>query len=886
MKDYHNKKIEDIYLECDTTENGLTAEQANERLLKYGKNELETEKEKSLIGRFFAQMKDLMIIVLLVASIISAGIAIIQKDLIGLLEGGIILLIVILNAVIGTIQEYKADKSMKELVKINKPFAKVIRNGELTRVRSSNIVVGDIVVLEAGDVVPADIRLINSHSLKIQESALTGESIAEEKDSSLIIEEKAPLGDRKNMAFSSGVVMYGRGKGVVVSTGMQTEVGKIANMLKMEENEETPLKKELAKTAKVLSLIILVVASIIFVVGIINASSNVSWLDKIVNNFMIAVAIAVAAIPEGLPAVVTIVLAIGVKHMSSRKSIVKHLPSVETLGSCEVICSDKTGTLTLNKMVVKQLYSFTDGAYYGKVQDSKTNKLLIEGFALCNDTEKKKNKELVGDPTETALVDYAEKMGVEYKNLKENNSRIYELPFDSNRKLMTTVNKYGATNLAYTKGAVDMLLSRCTKILDGDKERKITEADLIKINKENKLMCSKALRVLGLAYKKIKGENFTNLEQDLVFIGLVGMIDPPRDEVFDAVKTCKQAGMTPIMITGDHIDTAIAIAKEIGIYKSGDKAITGAELDKLSDKQFIKQLRKIQVFARVSPENKVRIVQAYKSLNVIVAMTGDGVNDAPSIKVADIGIGMGITGTEVSKGVADIILADDNFATIIVAVEEGRKVYSNIKKAVQYLLSANIAEVLCLFIATIFLNVEFLTPIMILWINLITDSLPALALGTEKVESDIMQQPPRKSKGSLFSGQTGLNIIIQGIFQTIFTMLSFVIGYYIIGDATIAITMAFITLSAIQLFHSYNCRSQKHSIFNGNPFKNKMLNLAFIVGVILTSLVFIPAVSAVCGACMLSVKHFAIAIGLGVAIIPAVEIQKFITNLVTRKNTI
>ncbi|MBO5910002.1 MAG: HAD-IC family P-type ATPase, partial [Clostridia bacterium] len=541
-----------------------------------------------------------MIIVLLIASLISAVIAVVDKDYTGLVDSGIILLIVILNSVIGTIQEYKADTSMKALAKINKPFIKVIRNGETIKGRRENIVVGDIVVLEAGDIVPADVRLIESHSLKIQESALTGESVPVEKDHDVIIESDAPLGDRKNMAFSSGVVMFGRGRGVVVATGMQTEVGKIAKMLNVEKESVTPLQRELNHTAKILSAVILVIACIIFIVGLLNASAEISWVDRIVDNFMVAVAIAVAAIPEGLTAVVTIVLAIGVKRMSDRKAIVKHLPSVETLGGCEIICSDKTGTLTLNKMVVKQLYCTSVGTFDKLSAKDKTAKMLVEGLALCNDTEKRSNKELVGDPTETSLVAYAESQGIKYKDLKLNNKRVFEIPFDSERKLMTTVHPLGDTNISYTKGAVDMLVKRCTKILDGNKERKITEQDLEIIADNNTKMCSKALRVLALAYKKVKDYDLTNLEQDLVFVGLVGMIDPPRDEVPKAVATCKRAGMTPIMITGDHIDTAIAIAKEIGIYNKGDKAITGAELDKLSDKQFMKQLKKIKVFARVS----------------------------------------------------------------------------------------------------------------------------------------------------------------------------------------------------------------------------------------------------------------------------------------------
>lgn len=883
VKEYHSCKIEEVYEKLNSSEQGLTQEEANARIERYGKNALDEGKSKSWAQRFFAQMKDLMIIVLLVASGVSAIIAILEKNYTELIDSGIILLIVILNAVIGTIQESKADQAMKELTKMNKPIAKVLRNGEITKIKCEDIVIGDIVILEAGDVVPADLRLINTKSLKIQESTLTGESVPSEKDCMAELTNETPLGDRKNMAYSTGVVSYGRGSGIVVATGMQTEVGKIAGMLNTQEKNDTPLQKQLAKTAKLLSIIVLGVAVIIFIAGIINSLRlNHNLLDSIVDSFMTAVAIAVAAIPEGLPAVVTIVLAIGVKRMSERKAIVKNLPAVETLGCCEVICSDKTGTLTLNKMTVKGFYTRSMGLFYKeeKVLDDSVN-MLIEGMVLCNDTEEKMDEELIGDPTETALVAYAKKIGINVKELKAYDERIDEIPFDSKRKLMTTVhtNKEGR-KISYTKGAFDMLLNRCTKILVLDKEREITDEDKAELKKANKEMGSNALRVLGLAYKKHYLNDHDKLEEDLVFVGLVGMIDPPRKEVEGAVATCRKAGMTPIMITGDNLDTAVAIATQIGIFKKGDKAITGAELDKLTDEEFLRDLRSYKVFARVSPENKVRIVNAYKTFNVIVAMTGDGVNDAPSIKTADIGIGMGITGTDVSKGAADIVLADDNFATIIAAVEEGRKVYSNIKKAVQYLLSANVAEVLCLFITTIFLRVEFLSAVMILWINLVTDSFPALALGCEKVEKDIMKEPPRKANSSLFAGRTGRNILIQGIWQTLLTMISFCIGGYVLQDGVmnhqVAMTMAFLTLALIQLFHSYNCRSQKHSLFTSNPFKNRVLNLAFIAGVALTALTFIPALQTFFGTTMLNLQEFLIAIGCAIAIIPIVEIQKLI----------
>lgn len=890
MKEFHSYNLEDVYAKLNSSATGLTQEEAEARIQRYGKNELDEGKSKSWMQRFFAQMKDLMIIVLLVAAAISAVIAILERNYTELIDSGIILLIVILNAVIGTIQESKADQAMKELTKMNKPIAKVLRNGEITKIKCEDIVIGDIVVLEAGDVVPADLRLISSKSLKIQESTLTGESVPAEKDYLCELVDDTPLGDRKNMAYSTGVVTYGRGSGIVIATGMNTEVGKIAGLLNAHEKSDTPLQKQLAKTAKLLSIIVLGIAGVIFIAGIINSlrTSN-NLLDSVVESFMTAVAIAVAAIPEGLPAVVTIVLAIGVKRMSERKAIVKNLPAVETLGSCEVICSDKTGTLTLNKMTVKEFYTPSMKLFYKeeKVLDESVN-MLIKGMVLCNDTEEKMDEELVGDPTETALVAYAKKIGINVKELKAYDERIDEIPFDSKRKLMTTVhtNKDGK-KISYTKGAFDMLLNLCTKILVLDKERDITDEDKQELKRANKEMGSNALRVLGLAYKKHYLNDHDKLEEDLVFVGLVGMIDPPRKEVAGAVETCRKAGMTAIMITGDHLDTAVAIATQIGIFKKGDKAITGAELDKLTDEEFLRDLRSYKVFARVSPENKVRIVKAYKTFNIIVAMTGDGVNDAPSIKTADIGIGMGITGTDVSKGAADIVLADDNFATIIAAVEEGRKVYSNIKKAVQYLLSANIAEVLCLFITTIFLRVEFLSAVMILWINLVTDSFPALALGCEKVEKDIMNQPPRKANASLFSGHTGRNILIQGLTQTALTMLSFCLGGYVLSDGVanhaVAMTMAFVTLALIQLFHSYNSRSQSHMLFSSNPFKNRLLNWSFIAGVGLTALTFIPAFQTFFGTTTLNVTELLIAIGCAVAIIPIVELQKGIEILCKKK---
>ena len=887
-KFWHAKTNEEVFEATSTQANGLTTEEAQARLARDGKNALAEGKKRPLVLKFLDQFKDVMIIVLLVAAAVSAVISIVEGNYSELIDSGLILLIVVVNAIIGLVQENKAEAALDALKNINKPFAKVIRDGVLTKIKSEEIVVGDVVVLEAGDIVPADIRLFESASLKVEEAALTGESVPSEKDASFIAKEDAPLGDRANMCYSSGVVSYGRGQGVVVAVGMNTEVGKIAKMLNESDNSQTPLQVQLAKTAKVLSVVVLAIAAVIFVSAIVIAIQDGAVIkDAILDSFMTAVAIAVAAIPEGLPAVVTIVLAIGVQKMSDRKAIVRNLPAVETLGCCEVICSDKTGTLTLNQMTVKELYTPATGIYKAGEESEmiEATELLVRGMALCNDTIDNGEK-LLGDPTETALVAYAKSIG--YTEFKEKYPRLSENPFDSVRKLMSTLNDVDGKKVAHIKGAPDLLIEKCKYIYDGKEVREITADDVQAIKDSNSAMAVKALRVLAVAVK-YDDENLETLEQDMIFVGLVGMIDPPRAEVKDAVAVCKRAGITAIMITGDHIDTASAIAREIGILEEGKRVITGAELDKLSDEEFFAHLDEYRVFARVSPENKVRIVKAFKANNKIVAMTGDGVNDAPSIKAADIGIGMGITGTDVSKGASDMVLADDNFATIVSAVEEGRKVFANIKKAVQYLLSANIAEVLCLFIATLFLRVEFLTPVMILWVNLVTDSLPALALGTEPAEADVMNYPPRKSGSSLFAGKTGRDILIQGIMQTGLVMAAFCIGNYVLADGVanhaVAETMAFVTLCFIQLFHSYNLRSQTHSLFKGNPFSNKFLDLSFLVGAFLIVIcVAIPAIGeTLFDAAALNIGEWAISIGLAFAVVPMVEIQKLIERAVEKK---
>ncbi len=882
MDKYYLSKKEDVLKVFDSSENGLSAQEALARLEKNGKNELEHSKKKTLFQKFLAQFKDVMIIVLIAAAIISAAIAIFQKEYSELFEGGIILLIVIINAIIGLIQENKAESALEALKNMNKPFSKVIRNGELLQIRSEDVVVGDIIQLDAGDIVPADLRLISSASLKIEEAALTGESVPSEKSFEDEIADNAALGDRTNMAYSSGIVAYGRGRGIVVATGMNTEVGKIARLLSETESDSTPLQKQLSKTAKILSVVVLAIAAVIFVASIIRQ-------NPLIDAFMTSVAIAVAAIPEGLPAVVTIVLAVGVQRMSKRNAIIRNLPAVETLGCCEIICSDKTGTLTLNQMTVKQVFTLADSAVAAEEVVCKGDaEVLVKAITLCNDTIESSDGALIGDPTETALVAYSKKCGFSYKVLAEEWQRVDEKPFDSIRKLMSTVNRSQEKTIAHIKGAPDILINKCSGVLINGEIKPMSEDILETISNANKAMAKRALRVLGVA---VKFDDYSqdNIEKDMIFVGLVGMIDPPRPEVKHAVSVCIEAGMRPIMITGDHIDTASAIAREIGILREGDKVMLGAEIDRLSDNEFAAVINEYSVFARVSPENKVRIVKAYRQQGKIVAMTGDGVNDAPSIKEADIGIGMGITGTDVSKGAADMVLTDDNFATIIGAVEEGRKIFSNIKKAIQFLLSANIAEVLCLFIATVFLNVKFLTPVMILWVNLVTDSLPALSLGMETAEKDVMKFPPRKSKSSLFAGKTGTDILLQGFMQTLLVMTAFCIGNYILPDGVnnhdVAMTMAFVSLCMIQLFHSYNLRSQHRSLFSGNMFSNKYLNLSFVIGfVLLLAVILIPPVRKVFDTAPLTIDEWAISIGVAFAIIPMVEIQKLIERALAKKN--
>ena len=742
MKSFYSKSVNETLKELNTTSNGLTSEEAKKRLAENGENSLEHKKKTNYFLKFLAQFKDIMVLILIVAAIISLVFAIIEKSSTELIDSIIIFVIVLINATLGFSQEIKAENALDALRKMSQPYSTVIRDGEEMKVKTSELVVGDIVLLEAGDVVPADLLLIESASLKCEEASLTGESLPVEKEAGLVLPEKTNLGDRKNMCFSSTTVVYGRGEGVVVATGSNAEMGKIASMLSEEKKEVTPLQKSLAKLGEIITFIVLGIALVIFLVDLLFAGQG--WMDS----FLTAVAIAVAAIPESLPAVVTIILSIGVTKLAKKNTIIKKLHAVETLGCCQVICSDKTGTITQNKMTVREVYFNNETHTQADFTVKGEATALLKCMALCNDAKHQKDAYL-GDPTEVALVQYAERFKMNKKSLESKFKRIGEIPFDSVRKLMSTVNKEEDNFVQYTKGAVDELLRLCTHISDNGKVRKITVKDIDSIKQVNKEMGAKALRVLAYATKEVPASAVVNDEIDsklikeegLTFIGLSGMIDPPRDEVFDALIKCREAGMKAIMITGDHKDTAYAIAKELGMVKSEKEVVNGSHLDKFTDEELVKEIRKFRVFTRVSPEHKVRIVKALQANGKVVAMTGDGVNDAPSIKSANIGIGMGNVGTEVTKDVADMILTDDNFATIVLAVEEGRKIFGNIQKTIQFLLGTNIAEVLSIFAITLlFPQYTLFTAVQILFTNLVTDTFPSIALGCNEAENDLMQR--------------------------------------------------------------------------------------------------------------------------------------------------
>ena len=849
-KNWFNKKQEEVEKELQTdVKKGLTTEEARKRQEKYGLNELKAKKKKSLFQKFIEQFKDFSIIVLIIAAIVSGAVGIAQGE--GVTDTIIILIVVIVNAIIGVTQESKAEKSLEALQKLTDHASKVIRNGQITVVASKELVPGDIVVLDTGDYIPADLRIIEAINLKAQEASLTGESVPVEKTTEKIDEEQIGIGDRINMLFSSSLVTYGRGKGIVVETGMTTEVGKIAGMLDMAEEQETPLQQKLNKLGKTLGIAALVICVFIFVIGLIQGKEPIHM-------FMTAVSLAVAAIPEGLVAVSTIVLAIGVQKMVKKNAIVKRLPAVETLGSSTVICSDKTGTLTQNKMTVEKIFINNETKElekYKKNTNDEDIKKLVYANMLCNDTKISNDGTLTGDPTETALVDMAFKLDFD-PSIYDQMPRIQEIPFDSDRKLMTTVNELNGKYFVYTKGGVDELLKNCTSYLDNGEIKQDLENYVKVIRKQNENMAKEALRVLACGYKEIDHkptkEEMENIESNLTFIGMVGMIDPAREEAKKAVQKCKTAGIKTVMITGDHKITATAIAKKLGILENEEEAITGLELEQMSDEELEKNVRKYSVYARVSPEHKVRIVRAWQKNGEIVAMTGDGVNDSPALKTADIGCAMGVVGTDVAKEAADVILTDDNFATIVSAVEEGRRIYDNILKVIQFLLSSNVGEIVVLFLATLFTplfakwfgitdisHLEILLPIHILWINLVTDSLPALALAFDPANEDIMKRKPTKPNQGVFTKGMSWRVIYQGMMIGLLTLAAFVIGLATTNEPInglsldrskieVGQTMAFVTLALSELVHVFNIRDNKKSIFKTNIFNNSKLILAII----------------------------------------------------------
>ena len=858
--------------------NGLNDQQVQQRQEQYGPNKLKEGKKPSLIQRFLTQLKDPMLIILMIAAAVSA--------LTGMLSGEnewaeviIIIAVVLLNAILGVVQESKAEAAIEALQTMTAATCKVIRNGKQVTLHSDELVPGDIVVLEAGDAVPADGRIIENASLKIEEAALTGESVPVNKmiDALNLVGESddVPLGDRKNMCYMGSTVVYGRGKAVITETGMDTEMGKIAGALAAAQDEQTPLQKKLDSLGKTLSFLVLGICVFIFAFNLLMAGKF--DLSSILETFMVAVSLAVAAIPEGLATVVTVVLSIGVTKMSKRNAVIRRLTAVETLGCTQVICSDKTGTLTQNKMTVVE--------HMGQTQ------LLATAMALCSDANLNENNQAEGEPTECALVNFAYSVGLHKADLEKATPRVDEAPFDSGRKMMSTIHAAEGKFVQYTKGGPDVVLARCTAFLEDGEVKPMTDAKRAEIMEQNKALADKALRVLAAAMRIWEEKPADNspefLENDLCFVGLTGMIDPVRPEVKPAIEACAAAGIRPVMITGDHKDTAVAIAKELGIITDASQAITGAELEEISDEDLPEAVKKYSVYARVQPEHKTRIVNAWKYNQCITAMTGDGVNDAPSIKSADIGVGMGITGTDVTKNVADMVLADDNFATIVTAVGEGRRIYDNIRKAIQFLLASNMSEVLGVFGATL-LGFVLLNPVHLLFINLVTDCFPALALGMEEAEPDTMNRPPRDSKDGIFSGGLGFDVIYQGVLVTVITVVAYLIGAFMdpevgsfaalraAGESGHGMTMAFLAMSMCEIFHSFNLRSQRKSVFSLKS-HNKILWAAMLGSLLLTTLVIeVPFIAKAFGFTPIGLMEYGIAIVLAFLVIPVVEIVKLI----------
>ena len=885
MKRSYTQSPDEVLNELGVGPEGLSSEQAKERLEKYGPNKLKEGAKPTLLQRFLKQLTDPMLIILLIAAGVSA--------LTGMLAGEnewaeviIILSVVLLNAVLGVFQESKAEAAIEALQTMTAATCKVMRDGKLTVLHSDELVPGDVIILEAGDSVPADGRIIENASLKIEEAALTGESVPVNKvlDALGLEQDEVPLGDRKNMCYMGSTVVYGRGKAVITATGMDTEMGKIAGALAATAEEQTPLQRKLDELGKLLSKLVLGICVFIFAFNLFMARGELSQaghtLTVILETFMVAVSLAVAAIPEGLATVVTVVLSIGVTKMSQRNAVIRRLTAVETLGCTQIICSDKTGTLTQNKMTVVDHIGETE--------------LVATAMALCSDASLNENDQAEGEPTECALVNFACSLGLKKQDLEKATPRVDEAPFDSGRKMMSTVHDLGGSYVQYTKGGPDVVLERCAYYYDGGQVKPMTDEKRAEIMAANKAMADKALRVLAAAKREWSEKPADNtpeyLEKDLVFLGLTGMIDPVRPEVKAAIEECRAAGIRPVMITGDHKDTAVAIAKELGIITDASEAITGAELDAISDEEINEFVKKFGVYARVQPEHKTRIVNAWKANGAITAMTGDGVNDAPSIKSADIGVGMGITGTDVTKNVADMVLADDNFATIVSAVGEGRRIYDNIRKAIQFLLASNMSEVLGVFVSTL-MGFTLLNPVHLLFINLVTDCFPALALGMEKAEPDTMNRPPRDSKEGIFAGGLFFDITYQGVLVTLLTIVSYIIGNCFevgkfalpVGVSEHGMTMAFLTMSMCEIFHSFNLRSQRKSIFTLKG-QNKILWAAMLGSLVLTTAVLeVPFLASAFGFTPIGWQEYGIAIALAVLVIPVVELVKLIQRTISKK---
>ena len=866
MSELYQRTQDDILAELNSSASGLSEEQAEERLKKYGENKLAEAKKTTVLQRFFQQLKDPMLLILLAAAAVSAVTNALSGE--SFTEVFIILVVVLLNAVLGVIQESKAEAAIEALQSMTAAKCKVLRGGELKVIESSRLVPGDVVVLEAGDAVPADGRLLESASLKIEEAALTGESVPVNKAVEVIFDGDVPLGDRRNMCYMGSTVVYGRGRAVVTATGMGTEMGRIAGVLAQTEQEQTPLQRKLSQLGGVLSKLVLGICVFIFVFDLLVAGDF--SLDSVLRTFMVAVSLAVAAIPEGLATVVTVVLSIGVTNMSKRNAVIRRLTAVETLGCTQVICSDKTGTLTQNKMTVIE--------HYGPVDK------LAAAMTLCCDAVYSPDG-AQGEPTEAALVNFGAANGQIKPELENEQPRVAEAPFDSMRKMMSTVHKCGDSYIQYTKGAPDEVLKCCTSYLDSGEVLPLTDEKRQEILSVNHAMADRALRVLAAAERRWDAlpEDCSpaNLEHELCFIGLTGMIDPVRPEVKAAIDECRRAGIRPIMITGDHKDTAVAIARELGIIDDASQAIEGRELNRLSDDELDRVIDKYSVYARVQPEHKVRIVSSWRRRGMITAMTGDGVNDAPSIKSADIGVGMGITGTDVTKNVADMVLSDDNFATIVDAVGEGRRIYDNIRKTIQFLLASNMSEVVGVFVATL-MGFTLLNPVHLLFINLITDCFPALALGLERGEPDIMDRPPRKASDGIFAGGLGVDIAYQGVLIAVITLASYIIGHCMEvghfawphGISDDGMTMAFLTMNMCEILHSFNMRSQRRSIFalHGH---NKLLWVAMLAALALTTIVLeVPAIAAAFGFTPVDWNEYAVALGLAILVVPIVELVK------------